>query len=148
MRKLYLTVFTLAVVFCNLAAAQKNPCATTNQIEREKKASVRNWDALFKYYRLYGRCDDPMAAEASSESIARILVDHWETLPRLAELTATDTGFRRFVRLDSTMDSKDLTRVRANAIKHCPDGLNDLCARLKNQANAAMKEQGGSISTR
>jgi hypothetical protein len=60
-------------------------------------AELRSWDALYRSYKLYGRCNNVDAAEGFSESVARILVDHWATLPRLAKLADSDAAFRRFV---------------------------------------------------
>jgi len=102
--------------------------------------TLRSWDALYKSYRLYGRCDDVDAAEGYSESIARILVDHWDTLPRLSQLIKKDKGFQRFVGLDATMDTQDLEKVRENAMRRCPAGLAGLCKQLREKADAAIQE--------
>jgi len=102
--------------------------------------TLHSWDALYKSYRRYGHCDDVDAQEGYSESIARILVDHWETLPRLAELIEQDKSFDTFVGLDATMNMDDVVKIRSNAAKRCPAGLARLCAKLKKDADEAIAE--------
>ena len=104
--------------------------------------NLRSWSALFHSYKLHGRCDDGAAAEGYSESVARILVDHWDTLSRLAELAEQDAGFRRFVygHIDATLATKDLEKISANAKDSCPRGLRPLCSNLNKEADAAIRE--------
>lgn len=123
------------------AAAQTKPCSKTEHLRVEQEAvTLRSWDALYKSYRRYGHCDDVDAQEGYSESIARILVDHWKTLPRLAQLIEQDKPFGRFVGLDATMNMNDVTKIRDNAIERCPAGLATLCAKLKKDADEAIAE--------
>src|SRR5205823_14440974 len=64
-----------------------------------------------------------------SESVARILVDHWITLPRLAQLARNDNEFRHFVikHVDETLNGDDVDTIRSNAKNVCPIGLHHLC---------------------
>jgi hypothetical protein len=105
---------------------------------------LRTWNALYKSYRLYRQCDDGAIAEGYSESVARILVDHWKTLPELDLLTKKDAGFRRFVLLhvDATLDTDDVAIVRRRARRQCPLGLDRLCNDLAKEAEAALRENG------
>jgi len=127
------------------AAAQQSRCNAAEEQRAEIQAdALRTWDALYKSYKLYGKCDDGAVAEGYSESVARILVDHWSTLPRMAHLAAEDAGFRRFVltHVDATLDLKDLKKIRANAKTQCPSGLGAICGDITKEVGAALKEDG------
>ena len=78
--------------------------------------------------------------EGYSESIARILVDHWETLPRLAQLIDQDKSFGAFVGLGATMNMDDVAKIKLNAAQRCPGGLANLCAKLRKDADEAIAE--------
>jgi len=82
--------------------------------------------------------DNVEADEGYSESIARILTDHWETLTRLAQLIQKDRGFGKFVGLSDIDNIEDLEKIRGNAIQHCPAGLSGLCAKLKKDADQSI----------
>jgi hypothetical protein len=97
--------WTIAIILSLLAAplqaaayAQKKPC-TEDEGRRalDQADTLRNWDALYKSYQTLGNCDDGAIGEGFSEWVARILADHWNTLPRLAQLSKRDAGFRVFV---------------------------------------------------
>src|SRR6185312_11602969 len=107
----------LIILVLACAAAFSQTCTPTDYA-RADGASTKphNWDAFHRFYKDYGRCIGVDTAELVSETAARILVDHWGTLPRLGKLSA-DQGFRRFVlgHIDSTLDTKDLRRMNAAA---------------------------------
>jgi len=123
------------------------PCTSTGndrfeEVQRQKDAEyeseeLRDWDALDSFYERYGGCVSDFAAEGYSESIARILVDHWETLPRLAQLSADDQGFANSVRVGETIVPTDIAAIKDNAVHHCPAGLAELCGELWREADAA-----------
>jgi hypothetical protein len=145
MRKLAFQLFAIYVLICCNAQAQQKPCTQAEQDQVGKEAgSLRTWDALYKSYRQFRHCwnhaDNVEADEGYSESIARILADHWETLPRLAQLIKSDAGFGRFVGLDATMDMDDLARIRENALSRCPASQLRLCAKLKKDADNAIAD--------
>ncbi len=146
MRKFVYLIFAVCFLVCGVAHAQhKPPCTPAEYRQVEDEAvTLRTWDALYKSYRQYKHCwdhaDDVDADEGYSESIARILADHWETLPRLAQLIAKDRGFGNFVGLDATMDMKDVAKIKNNALRHCPAGLSGLCSKLKKDADWAIAE--------
>jgi hypothetical protein len=115
---------------------QQPRCNHREAIRAEVDAEMpRSWDDLYKSYTLYRRCDDGAIGEGYSESVARILVDHWKTLPRLAQLASKDADFRRFVlkHVDETLVMEDIQRIKANAENRCPIGLRDLCHDLRKQ---------------
>lgn len=107
---------------------------------------LRSWDALYKSYKLYRQCDDGAIAEGYSESVARILVDHWNTLPRLADLVAKDAAFQAFVikHVDATLNMDDIEKVKKDADAKCPAGLRRTCQYLKRQATSALRETSSS----
>jgi len=104
--------------------------------------SIRAWDALYKSFKSYRQCDDGAIAEGYSESVARILVDRWNTLPYLDRLVRKDADFRRFVlnHVDATLDITDVQKIRKKALEQCPAGLRGICKDLGKQANFALKE--------
>jgi hypothetical protein len=131
-------------VFVTLVAAQ-NPqrqvCTYAERRQVEKEAmTLRTWDALYHSYRKFRHCEDVDAAEGYSESKARVLVDHWDTLPRAAQLIRQDKSFRGFVRVDATMDTADVEKIKQNATHSCPAGLSALCKELIRTADEALEE--------
>ncbi len=143
MRMRFPALFAICALSCGGAQAQQKPCNRTEYQQAEKEAvNLRSWDALYKSYRLYGRCNDVDAAEGYSESVARILVDRWETLLRLSELAEKNKNFRDFVlgRVDATLDMRDVQKIHTKAIQHCPTGLRELCKSLQRQAEIAIEE--------
>lgn len=138
-------MFTMCAAYvfaCCTAQAQQKPCTPAEQDQVGKEAdSFRTWDALYKSYKQFKHCrNNAEAEEGYSESKARILADHWETLPRLAELIKIDSEFGTFVGLDSTMRMDDVTRIRENALHHCPAGLSVLCTKLRKDAESAIAD--------
>jgi len=104
--------------------------------------SIRTWDALYKSYRTYRKCDDGAIGEGYSESVIRILADHWGTLPRLDKLGKQNADFRRFVirHVDATLNADDVVLVERKAKTTCPNRLNKLCYDLAKQAQAALED--------
>jgi hypothetical protein len=137
------TLITIAVVLtaCCAAFGDESPCSDAKRALTEGDR-LRSWDALHKSYRLYGKCDDGALAEGYSESVARILVDHWSTLPRLAFLARNDDKFLRFVlrHVDATLDVNDLRTIEAKGQRQCPVGLGTVCDELEERADSALKE--------
>jgi hypothetical protein len=74
--------------------------------------------------------------------MARILADHWNTLPRFAQLAGKDAAFQAFVirHLDTTLNMDDVEKIKQEAMTHCPTGLRPTCAHLVKQADSALKE--------
>jgi hypothetical protein len=74
--------------------------------------------------------------------VARILADHWNTLPRFVHLVGKDAAFQAFVirHLDATLNTDDVEKIKQDAITHCPTGLRPTCIHLVKQADAALKE--------
>ena len=119
--------------------AQVPPC-TRDDAQRADQAvdTLNSWHRIYDWYKEYRQCDDGGPAEGVSEAVARNLVDRWGTLPKLAELSEKDTGFRRFVlkHVDTTLNDKDLKTIGANAASRCPSDLRQLCLDLKDRIAA------------
>jgi hypothetical protein len=116
---------------------RKPECSDTEAQRVESEAvMLRSWDDLYGSYKRYTHCDDGAIAEGYSEAVARIIVDHWNTLSRLADITRKDTDFRRFVlkHIDETLNLEDVKNIRANAEKRCPSALRDLCRDIRKQS--------------
>ena len=129
----------------HVALGQPSPCTETQHRQVEIEAvNLRTWDALYSSYRKYKHCGDVEAAEGYSESKARILADHWETLPRLAQLIEKDKSFGKFVALDATMNMADVAKIKELATTRCPTGLSKLCAKLNKDAEEAIAEDTSS----
>ena len=107
------------------------------RLAEEESDTLRSWDALESFYRRYRGCVTVSAIEGYDESIARILVDHWETLPRLAQLSADNPEFANSVRLGESTLPSDIAAIRDNALHHCPAGLDALCSQLWREALGA-----------
>lgn len=122
---------------------QKHPCSDGEARAALDEAGTRHsWDALYKSYKSYGHCDDGAIGEGYSESVARILVDHWNAVSRLAQLGHKDAEFQAFVlhHVDATLNIADVEKVRTTAKAQCPNGLRTLCGDLAKHADSALRE--------
>jgi hypothetical protein len=138
-------LFSLIVILslAQTGLAKRRPCADVEGRRALDEAdTIRSWDALHGSYSLYRQCDDGAIGEGYSESVARILVDHWTTLPQLARVAANDIEFRAFVmkHVDATLNGNDLAKIRKNAQTQCPKGLRATCNDLAHRANSALRE--------
>lgn len=133
-----LGAIALCVLWTVSSWCQAQPC-TQELAEQADEAvdGLKSWDRIHDWYLMYRECDDGGPAEGVSEAVARNLVDRWQTLPRLAELTK-DAAFHRFVlnHLDETINAGDLKKISVNAKKRCPASLRNLCQELARQADA------------
>ena len=66
-----------------------------------------------------------LLVRATASPLARILSDHWNTLPELARLAGKDSRFRAFVigHVDATLTMDDVRKIRKNAKTTMPDGI-------------------------
>jgi len=142
MMRVVVMVVLLLLSSC-VVRAQAPPCTDADASRAfDESDSFRNWDALHQSYKRYRQCDDGAAAEGYSESVARILADHWETLSRFAELSRQDSGFRRFVlnHIDATLNTDDLHKIESSAATRCTVNLRKVCADVRAAASAAIEE--------
>ncbi len=127
-----------AIVVCLLvvasaASASAKPCSPRDAEAADAMVDhLDSWPEVAKGYKKFGHCDDGSIAEGNSEAIARLLVDQWATLPRLAELIKRDPGLKRYVlrHIDSTLDSQDLEKIQSLSSSACPGNAAQLCVAL------------------
>ena len=142
-----LPLLLILVIACGRGYAENPACPLSVEKQALTEADTfRSWDALYRSFASYQKCDDGAIAEGYSESVARILVDHWNTLPKLAELATKNHEFLRFVErhIDATNDEKDLQKIKAEAKTNCPTGLRKTCDDLSKEADSALKETASS----
>jgi len=145
MRRFLIAVLTVAMMLSSaqVGHAQKQGCSdAASRRALDEAVTLRTWDALYTSYKAYRQCDDGAIGEGYSESVARILADRWNRLPRFAELAGKNAAFRAFVlrHVDSTLNTDDLEKIKENASTHCPAGLKKTCNDLARQADQALKE--------
>jgi hypothetical protein len=136
---LIVTIFSVQVGY-----AQKRGCTDVEARRALDEAGIlRSWDALYRSYKLYRHCDDGAIGEGYSESVARLLVDHWNTLVELARLARKGARFRAFAmgHVDATLDMDDVEKIRRNAKTQCPTGLRTVCNDLAETGDFALKEE-------
>jgi hypothetical protein len=134
MRFSVVLALVLSAIYAGSCRADSCPTILTN--------NPPTWDALYTSFKSYRQCDDGALGEGYSESVARLFVDRWNTLPQLSRLVRKDAGFRSFVlkHVDATLDTKDVQRIRRNARTRCPAGQREICNEVGKQAELALKQ--------
>ena len=132
--KLLLLTFNIALC-CQIAVGQRPSCSQNQQAKAEEETEkLQTWGALYQSYRRYAHCDDGAVAEGYDEVVARLLRDHWDTLPQFGVLLKKDKRFKTFalrhVSLTS-LDTNDLNKVVTKSVQHCPIGQDNLCKDLR-----------------
>lgn len=118
------------------AAPQLHKCSqqTLDKLGNESD-TMRDWTTLRAFFHRYNACqvDDAEVTGGVSESVARILVDHWETLPEASKLFKQDRLFERFALagINITDLTDDLNRIDKLAAEHCPINLHALCQKIR-----------------
>jgi hypothetical protein len=107
---------------------------TIDRLEAESDG-IRHWSTLHTFYHRYRACrvDDAEVTEGVSESVARLLADHWDTLPAAAKLFGQDPAFETFALagINITDATEDLTRIDELATGHCAPALHKLCRKIR-----------------
>ena len=80
-------------------------------------------------------------AEAFSEGVARLLADHWTTLPALSVEAKKVPGLGLFVtaHINSTLDTGDIEKIAHSARTSCPSDEIRLCGNIRRTAINAFK---------
>jgi hypothetical protein len=118
------------------SAAQSGRCSqpTIDRLEAESD-NIRDWSKLRAFYRRYRACrvDDAEVTEGVSESVARMLADHWDTLPAASILFKQDPPFEAFALagINITDSTDDLNHIDKLAAEHCPADLHVLCRKIR-----------------
>jgi hypothetical protein len=139
-RKYILVVFgTVAgCIFCS-------PCRAADRCRAAEAgiASFKSWTAVAEWYSRFPRCDDGCAAEALDRRIVSMLANDWQSVSELHGLSEGQGRFKRFVmkHIGGDADSKQLRKVRTNARKLCPTGLETFCREIVAAASHGLAEQ-------
>jgi hypothetical protein len=123
--------------------AAEKPCSSSQaEVAQAAVEAAGTWQALALAEQRFCHCDMGYVAEANSEAVVRLLVDHWNTVPELASVTGAKPRFLPFVlrHLDTTADAADLERVVHLATTQCPVASRRLCTRLAIAAKRAITE--------
>lgn len=134
------TILVLAAAMALAPAAQARVCTERDATAADAMVDhLDSWPAVNTTFRKYGHCDDGEIAEGNSEAVARLLVDHWQSLPELGTLIRQDPPFRGFVlrHIDSTLDTRDLSRIKELSRNSCPNGMASLCRAMASAAARA-----------
>ena len=100
-----------------------------------------DWAAVDDFFKAYRRCDDGGIAEGSSDAIAQLLADRWQTLPQLQALIRREPALQPFVlrHINTTLDTGTLNRIRREATSACPADAASLCADIQRAAEQALQ---------
>lgn len=119
------------------------PCTQDQATRAEDEAGrLSSWSAVHRWYRLYAACNDVSAEEEYSESIARLLVAHWNSLPQLLGICKKDPKFRSTVLggINATLDMNDIKKIKERSQSQCPGGARSLCREMILSADQALAE--------
>jgi hypothetical protein len=127
----------LSLFFVSLCSASMvdQICTRDEAIEAENEIDKLNdWDSLYKSFKQFAHCDDGAIAEGYSDIIGLLLGD-WKNFNRVAELTASDLNFKRFVikHLDETIPYDTGEKIFENVQKRCPSNAKKLCKLIECQ---------------
>lgn len=107
-------------------------------------STLRDWDALHVAYMRFLPCDDGAIAEGFTESVVRILVEHWASLGRLSKFAKKEPSFLHFIyrHITSSADPGDLKRIQNNLKKHgCPTAnCEEICREVELAVIRALDE--------
>jgi len=120
----------LGVSLALLASDKGKPCTMRDAIRAEEEASsLQSWADVYRSWRIFAHCDDGAIAEGYSDSIARLLSEHWDSTDELNRLVSHARGFEAFVlkHIDELMSPAQAEKIRHNADAHCPLRAKRLC---------------------
>jgi hypothetical protein len=140
--RLRICALCLLVSMCPMgvggAPRQKKGCSDEQSRQAETATeNLKSWESLYEFYQKYWRCDSGGVAEGVSDSVAKLLANHWSSTPDFVALADQDRDFEKFVlrHVDATIDQQhDAPKIRENAQSHCPENLQRLCKELITRA--------------
>jgi hypothetical protein len=127
----------LFLVTSAISLSQSPTCSDERGARAEREAStLDSWNAVYRSYLEYQGCDDGAIAEGYSESISRLLAQHWDQLPDLLNQINESPAFGTFIvkHVDETVPSDRLRSIVVKARDHCPSGARKFCMRLAKAA--------------
>ncbi len=151
MRKLiHAAVVTALVLAVGMPPAQAKVCTEHDAVAADAMVDrLDSWSKVDEAYTRYGHCDDGEIADGNAEAIARLLVDHWQSLPQLNALIQRNARLKDFVvrHVNSTLDTGDLEKIEQLSTSSCPADASVLCDALA-KAAARSEHCGASSDTR
>jgi len=98
--------------------------------------AAKNWNDLYMSFGAHKACDDGELAEAYSSVVARLLTE-WSNVSSLAQLTAKDPSFDRFLfrHIDDLMTREQAETIVQNTKQHCEAELRAFCIRIQRAAS-------------
>jgi acyl-CoA-binding protein len=134
MRRIAVIVFCLIAAKSHLLLAQgSHPCSREEEIKALTEAStLQEWAEIYRSYKQFAHCDDGAISEGYSDSVARLLYDHWESIDQLSRIASRDRAFERFVlaHIDQLLERTQAEKVLRNATSSCPPTAKRLCGSL------------------
>lgn len=118
-------------------------CDATEAFIADKAVdNLQTWQAVYKSYRKYHACDDGVIAEGYSDSVVKLLANHWSEFPVMRHFITADPAFYQFVlsHIDATTDWDDLKNVATHAFSDCPKNAAKVCLAIERKASSAYKE--------
>lgn len=122
-------LFGAAALVLTVSSAQAECYSESSQAAQSIADQAQSWQDVYSAFARFGVCDDGAIAEGFSDSIARLLAHHWDTITSLSRLAAAHPKFRRFVlrHIDSLMSPEQARAIADNARRHCPVASHALC---------------------
>jgi hypothetical protein len=118
------SLFCFIVASTNVAQTQtKKACTMDEEKQADTEAStLKTWREVYSSYKSFIQCDDGSIGEGYSDSVARLLSEHWNTTGELLQLVSRDKDFEQFVmrHIDELMSLSQGRKIRENASSHCP----------------------------
>lgn len=140
--KKYALMF-LCVCFVSHSAWAKT-CTPSDANAADKATdTLTNWRIINQNRVKFGHCDEGGVAEGNSEAVARLLVDHWDSLAELNTLSSNTPALKKYVlrHIDSTLDTNDLDQIQRLSAQSCPQGLSALCTDIGHAAERAIQAE-------
>ncbi len=136
--------FALLFLFCDsgsaVAAKAPPPCTRAQAEKAEAEADqLKGWNAVYLSFSKYAHCDDGAIAEGYSDSVAKLLANHWAEFRDLKRLTLESHEFSDFVlrHVDELMSPDEAKLIEQNARLRCPANGKALCRSILKQLNKA-----------
>jgi len=137
------STFALLLLFCDsgsVAAKTTPPCTRAQANKAEAEADqLKGWNAVYLSFLRYAPCDDGAIAEGYSDSVAKLLANHWAEFQDLRRLTLESPEFSNFVlsHIDELMSPDEAKLIEQNACLHCPAHGKALCRSILEQLKKA-----------
>src|SRR5258708_224088 len=124
-------------------AANEKVCTMDEGMRAESGTDqLKDWDAVYRYFKAYSHCDNGAASEGSADSIIRLLVSDWKHFDTFARLAASDKGFEKFVlnHIDEMASQAELRGIAKNAKSLCPSGETPTCTRVEARVSSVLSD--------